>query len=237
MSLPVAILAGGLATRLRPVSERTPKSLIEVDGRPFAAHQIALLRRQGLTDIVFLVGHLGEMIQDTLGDGAGFGVRIRYVFDGPCQLGTGGAIRMALPALGDTFFVLYGDSYLDCDYAAIARAFASSRKTGMMTVCHNDDRWDRSNVQFADGRIVCYDKNNRTPEMRHIDYGLGAFLKSPFERRAPGERFDLTAVYHDLLAAGDLAGCEVPGRFYEIGSPAGLEETRAYLTATRGSTP
>jgi prepilin-type processing-associated H-X9-DG protein len=231
MSLPVAILAGGLATRLRSVTERIPKSLIDVGGRPFAVHQIALLRRHGLTNIVFLVGHLGEMIQDALGDGAGFGVRLRYVFDGPRQLGTGGAIRMALPELGDTFFVLYGDSYLDCDYAAVERAFAGSRKTGLMTVCRNDDRWDRSNVLFAGGHIVGHDKQDQTGDMRHIDYGLGAFRKSAFAARADEEAFDLIEVYRDLLAASDLAGFEVPDRFYEIGSPAGLEETRAHLTA------
>lgn len=229
MSLTVAILAGGLATRLRPITERIPKSLVDVGGRPFAAHQIELLRRCGLTEIVFLVDYLGEMIQEALGDGARWGVRLRYVFDGPRALGTGGAIRSALPELGNSFFVLYGDSYLACDYAAIERAFFESGKAGLMTVYRNDGRWDQSNVEFADGRIVSYDKQRRTSEMRHIDYGLSVFRAAAFAGGSDDEAFDLVTVYRDLLVKNELAGFEVPTRFYEIGSPAGLEEIRAHF--------
>jgi N-acetyl-alpha-D-muramate 1-phosphate uridylyltransferase len=231
MSLPVVILAGGLATRLWPLTERVPKSLTHVGDRPFAVHQIELLRRHGLTDIIFLVGHLGEMVRDTLGDGARWGVRLRFIFDGPELLGTGGAIRRALPQLDDRFFVLYGDSYLECDYAEIERTFMASGKRGLMTVYRNEDQLDRSNVLFADGRIARYDKQHRTPEMRHIDYGLGAFGKSVFAERVEGEPFDLASVYEALLGHDDLAAFEVPHRFYEIGSPHGLAETRAHLAA------
>ena len=226
LSLPVAILAGGLATRLGSVTERIPKSLVEVAGKPFAEHQIELLRQHAVTDIVFLVGHLGGMIHEALGDGSRWGVQLRYVFDGSQAPGTGGAIRRALTELGDPFFVLYGDSYLECDYGAIERTFLAGGKAGLMTVCRNDNRWDRSNVVFMDGRIVRYDKQRQTPEMRHIDYGLGVFRSSVFAQRAGDEAFDLAAVYQDLIANDDLAGFEVPSRFYEIGSPAGLDETR-----------
>lgn len=228
MSLPVAILAGGLATRLRPVTETIPKALVEVAGRPFAEHQIALLKRAGLTDIVFLVGHLGEMVREALGDGARLDVGLRYVFDGPVRRGTGGAIRGALPHLGQAFFVLYGDSYLECDYVAVERAFMTSGKSGLMTVCRNDDRWDRSNVLLEDDRIIRYDKVKQTPDMRHIDYGLGVFKAGAFSGRTD-DAFDMADVYGDLLAAGDLASFEVPTRFYEIGSPSGLAATREYL--------
>ena len=228
MSLPVAILAGGLATRLRPITSTIPKSLVEVGGRPFAEHQIELLAGHGLTDIVFLVGHLGEMVRDALGDGSRLGVRLRYVFDGPEPCGTGGAIRRAVPELGEAFFVLYGDSYLECDYEAIEGVFAASGKSGLMTVCRNDDRWDRSNIRMEDGRIIRYDKTARTPDMRHIDYGLGVFKASAFAGRAEGA-FDLAALYQDLLAKDDLASFEVPTRFYEIGSPSGLAATRDYI--------
>jgi len=231
MSLPVLVLAGGLATRLRRVTERIPKSLVEVACEPFAVHQIELLRRHGLTDITFLLGHLGEMIVDFLGNGSRWDVRVRYVFDGPRALGTGGAIRRALPKVGDPFFVLYGDSYLECDYDAIERAFLESDKSGLMTVYRNDDLLDHSNVFYDDGRIGRYDKQHRSPEMRHIDYGLGAFRKSAFAGRDDNEALDLATVYRDLLANDDLAGFEVADRFYEIGSPAGLQETRAYLAA------
>jgi N-acetyl-alpha-D-muramate 1-phosphate uridylyltransferase len=233
MSLPVAILAGGLATRLRPLTDGLPKALVEVAGKPFAVHQIELLRDHGITEITLLVGHLGELVRDTLGEGRRFGVRLQYAFDGPAPLGTGGAIREALPLLGDRFFVLYGDSYLECNYAEVERAFLSSGKAGLMTVCRNDDRWDRSNVAFREGQILRYDKQQRTADMQHIDYGLGAFSRSAFADRGDAAAFDVANVYQDLLAASQLAAFEVPNRFYEIGSHAGLAETRNHL-ATKG---
>jgi NDP-sugar pyrophosphorylase family protein len=230
MSLPVAILAGGLATRLGAVTADRPKALVDVAGRPFAEHQIELLRRHGITRIVFLVAHLGEMVQDALGDGQRWGVTLRYVFDGAKALGTGGAVRNALGELGPRFFVLYGDSYLDCDYADVERTFVTSGGDGLMTVCRNDNRWDRSNVHFENGRIVAYDKRVQTAAMRHIDYGLGAFTSRAFDRFADDAAFDLADLYQRLLADGTLAAYEVDGRFYEIGSPAGLAETRALLS-------
>lgn len=228
MSLPVAILAGGIAKRLGAVTERIPKSLVEVAGRPFAEHQIELLRRNGIADLVFLVGHLGDMVRDALGDGARWGVRIRYVFDGPLRLGTGGAVRRALPHLGDPFFVLYGDSYLECDYRRIEQTFREDA-LALMTVCRNDNRWDTSNVLFVNGRILTYDKRHPTADMRHIDYGLGVFRHAAFAGYEDAESFDLAGVYQRLLARAALQGFEVEGRFYEIGSPAGLEETRLHL--------
>lgn len=231
MNLPVAVLAGGLATRVGPITERVPKSLVEVAGKPFVAHQFELLVRNGITDVVFLVSHFAEQIQQAVGDGSRWGVRARFVCDGPERLGTGGAIRHALSELGGAFFVLYGDSYLPCDYQTIAQAFPDSSRSGLMTVFRNDDLLDRSNVLYEDGRILRYDKQNRTADMRHIDYGLGVFRRSAFELRPPDVPFDLALVYHDLLARGDLAAYEVPTRFYEIGSVGGLADTAAYLAA------
>src|SRR5258708_7251307 len=122
-SLPVAILAGGLATRLRPVTEKIPKLLVEVAGEPFFSHQLRLLKQAGLTRIVLCVGHLGEQIVALYGDGAKWGVQIDYAFDGPKLLGTGGALIRALPKLGEAFYVLYGDSYLSIDYRTVGKAF------------------------------------------------------------------------------------------------------------------
>jgi NDP-sugar pyrophosphorylase family protein len=233
VSLPVAILAGGLATRLRPVTETIPKSLVELAGRPFAEHQLDWLGRQGIDRVVFCVAYRGEMIREALGDGSRWKLSIEYVFDGEPLLGTGGALKRALPALGDAFFVLYGDSLLTCDLAAIERAFVASGRAGLMTVFRNDGLWDRSNVQFEDGLLIRYDKVHQTREMRHIDYGLGVLTAralAPFPADRP---FDLALVYQHLLAESELAAVEVTERFYEIGSPAGLEETRAFL-ATKG---
>lgn len=229
MSLPVAILTGGLATRLRPLTERIPKSLVEVAGKPFAVHQLELLRRHGLTQVVFCVGYLGEQVQAALGDGHRWGMNIQYAFDGPILLGTGGALRRALLLLGQAFFVLYGDSYLECDYATIERAFRASDKLGLMTVFQNADQWDRSNVLFRSGRIERYDKHHRTTDMQHIDYGLGLLRAQAIEAYPPDKPLDLATVYQDLIAQDQLAGFEVTRRFYEIGSLAGLAEIREYL--------
>ena len=233
MSLPAAILAGGLATRLGPLTEGVPKSLVEVAGQPFIVHQLRLLRRNDITQIVLCVGHQGEQIQAAVGDGQRWGLHLEYSFDGPQLMGTGGAVRQALPLLGDRFFVLYGDSYLDCDYQAARQALDASGKLALMTVFRNENRWDPSNVVFQDGQILRYDKRKRTPDMQYLDYGLGLFQAAAFQRYAGQERFDLADVYADLLAAGQLAGFEVTQRFYEIGSPAGLEETRRLLEARR----
>jgi D-sedoheptulose 7-phosphate isomerase len=227
--LPVAILAGGLATRLRPLTETIPKSLIEINGEPFLWHQLRLLRGQGVERVVLCAGYLGERIRESAGNGSAFGLQIEYSFDGPVLLGTAGALKQALPLLGERFFVLYGDSYLPCDWAAAERAFLASGKPALMTVYPNEGQWDTSNIEFRDRRIVAYDKSARTPRMRHIDYGLGAFHKNAFDLVPLGERFDLATLYQQLLAAGDLAGFEVPCRFYEIGSFAGLTELAAYL--------
>jgi N-acetyl-alpha-D-muramate 1-phosphate uridylyltransferase len=230
VTLPVAILAGGLATRLRPITETIPKVLVDIGGKPFAEHQLALLRRHGVTRVVFCVGHMGEAVREALGDGHRNGMKIEYSFDGPELQGTGGALRNALPLLGEGFLVTYGDTYLDCDYAAVERAFLQSGKAGLMAVFRNAGKWDRSNVVYSDGRIVNYDKGNRTPDMEHIDYGLGALRAEAFSLY-PGDGFlDLETVYRDLLARAELAGFEAMHRFYEIGSPEGLEETRDYLS-------
>jgi CTP:molybdopterin cytidylyltransferase MocA len=144
MMLPVAIVAGGVAQRLRPLTETIPKALVDVAGRPFAEHQLEWLGRQGVHRVVFLIGYRGEMIREALGDGSRWGLAIEYVFDGPTLMGTGGAIKRALPALGTPFFVMYGDSYLDCDLADIAEVFCASGAEGLMTVFRNDNRWTRA---------------------------------------------------------------------------------------------
>jgi NDP-sugar pyrophosphorylase family protein len=227
--LPVAVLAGGLATRLRPLTATIPKALIDINGEPFVAHQLRLLRSRGIERVVFCVGYRGEMIRDYVGDGSSFGVTVEYQFDGPTLLGTAGAIRHALPLLGEAFFVLYGDSYLPCDYRAVEDAFVAESKSGLMTVFRNDGKWDTSNVEFAGGRILAYDKELRTERMRHIDYGLGVFRRAAFERSAPASTGDLATVYQRLLAGHDLAACEVAERFYEIGSHRGIQELSAWL--------
>lgn len=229
--LPVALLAGGMATRLRPITEKIPKLLVEVAGEPFFSHQLRLLKQNGLTKIVLCVGYLGEMIVEQYGDGAKWGVEIQYSFDGPKLLGTGGALIRALPKLGEAFYVLYGDSYLPVDYQAVGRAFLDSGKLGLMTVFENREAYDASNVWFEDGRIRFYSKKEKLPQMRHIDYGLGLFRAAAFTGLPRDEVVDLAAVQTDLVGRGELAGYEMKQRFYEIGSHAGLAELDQLLRA------
>lgn len=231
MSLSVALLAGGMATRLYPLTKVIPKSLVDVAGRPFICHQMELLRRNGLVNIVICAGYLGEKVQEALGDGSEMGLYIQYAFDGRMLLGTGGAIRKALPLLGDPFFVLYGDSFLEIDYQQIEHVFSRSANLGLMTVYKNSGRWDQSNVLFRNGQIVAYDKKRPVAEMQYIDYGLGVFRKSAFDGVPEGQFYDLANVYRTLVKHEQLGGFEVHQRFYEIGSPEGLAETRAYLDA------
>ncbi len=230
--LTVAILAGGLATRLRPITETIPKALVEVAGRPFIFYQLDYLHAQGIRRVVLCIGYLGEMIEDVVGDGSAFGLEVLYVADGPKLLGTGGALRQALPLLGDAFFVLYGDSFLPIDFNAVEDAYHQSGKTGLMTVLDNGDRWDKSNVRYFDGVLVEYNKRQPTPDMHFIDYGLG-ILQARSIADWPDEVFDLADLYHDMSVAGQLAGFEADERFYEIGSHGGLKETETYFTERR----
>lgn len=229
LDIHVAILAGGLATRLRPITEKIPKSLVAVAGKPFLAHQLELLRSRGIRRVVLCVGYLGEMIQREFGDGSVFGMRLEYSFDGPKLLGTGGAIKRALPLLGDEFFVLYGDSYLPVEYRSVAEFFQRSGKLGCMTVYRNEGKYDTSNVVFRDGEIVVYDKKSRLPEMQHIDYGLSMFKAEVFGSYPQDQPFDLAEVMGRLVQERQLAGYEVHERFFEMGSPAGLAELERLL--------
>ncbi len=227
--LPVAILAGGLATRLRPITEKIPKLLVEVAGEPFFSHQIRLLRDAGLVHLVLCVGYMGERIVEHYGDGSRWGVRIDYSFDGPQLLGTAGALIKALPLLGDAFYVLYGDSYLPIDYRAVGSAFLASGQPGLMTVFENRGLYDASNVWFENGTIRIYDKKTKDPRMAHIDYGLGLLRSSVLKSFPADTVVDLADVYAGLVSKGQLAGHEVSERFYEIGSHPGLCELDALL--------
>ena len=228
-NLPVAILAGGLATRLRPATEKIPKALLSVADEPFLVHQLRLLRSEGFQKVVLCVGYLGEMIEATIGDGKRLGLKIDYSFDGPTLLGTGGALKRALPRLGKRFLVIYGDSYMPADYGAIVEAFVQSGKPALMTVLENEGRWDASNVWFEKGKIQRYDKRLRTPEMRHIDYGISVLTPGVFAGFPENVPFDLADLYSRLVSDQQMAAYEVNQRFYEIGSAEGLAELDSLL--------
>ena len=230
--LPVAILAGGLATRLRPITETVPKALIEINGAPFVDWQLKLLSKKGVDKVIFCVAYKSEMIQEYVGDGKRYGIDIEYSEDGDIQLGTGGAIRKALDLLGEEFMVLYGDSYLPIDYKLVESAFYNSEKLALMTVYKNAGAFDTSNVVFQNGQLQMYRKGNPTTEMTHIDYGLSLFKRSVFEKYGEGMTLDLSDFCTELSSRNQLVGFEVDERFYEIGSHQGIEDFEEYIGRT-----
>jgi len=229
---PLALLAGGLATRLHPITAATPKSMIQVAGEPFIAHQLRMLVRQSITEVVICTGFLSEQIESFVQDGARFGCHVHYSRDGDRPLGTGGALRRALPLLGERFMVMYGDSYLRTFLRPVYAAFRASGRPALMTVYRNVDRFDKSNVEFVDGVIRRYDKVHHTAAMLHIDYGLGVLDASVLSATPTDVAFDLANLYQELANRDLLGGYEVSERFYEIGSATGLAETDAFLRMT-----
>jgi NDP-sugar pyrophosphorylase family protein len=223
------ILAGGLGTRMRPFTDACPKTLLPVCGRPFAYHQLHWLAAQGVSEVVYAIGHQGEMIRKYWGSEPSPVASIRYVDEGGRLRGTGGALRLACQqgVLEESFLVIYGDSFLPVEFAPIWRVFQASGMPALMTVLRNEGRWDRSNVIYADGRVTLYDKTANA-RMQYIDYGLSACRRELFGDVTP-DVFDLAALFHDLSLRGQLAGFEVHERFYEIGSPAGLRDLEEYL--------
>lgn len=236
MALQCVILAGGLGTRMRPLTETIPKALIPVRGIPFVDWQLRHLAAQGVREVLFSIGYRGKMLRDHVADGSRLGLRVTYVDEGSQLRGTGGALRLALDvgALDDAFFVLYGDSYLPVSMAEVEQAWRLSGLPALMTVLHNDDRWDSSNAAFADGRVTVYDKGRPekvSGQLRWIDYGL-SILSRPLiaEAVATDTHADLADLFHALSQAGRLAGFEVKERFYEAGSPEGLRDLENYLS-------
>ena len=229
---PIAVLAGGLAKRMWPLTEQLPKALLEVAGEPFVAHQLRLFAREGIADVKLLVGHCWEQIEDFVGDGGLFGVNVDYIVDGPTLLGTGGAVRHALDRLAPEFLVTYCDSWLDAPYGPVVEAFRASGQPALMCVYRNENRWDASNVQFENGIIRRYSKKVRVPEMHHIDWGLGMLKASAVAAWPTGEPWDLAELYEELSNAGLLAGHEMMRRLYEVGSFEGLAETKRLLSTS-----
>jgi len=230
------ILSGGLGTRLGAIAQDVPKAMVPVAGAPFIDHQLRLLAARSVKRVILCVSHKQEQIERHVEDGARFGLQVQYSYDGKTRLGTGGAVRKALPLVGDEFAVLYGDTYLNIDFCKVYDSYKQSGARGLMTVLANANRWGKSNILFNDGRIHRYEKDNPNDQMKHIDYGL-ILLSAEAVRAFDGpESFDLTTLFQYMISAGQMAGHEVFQRFYEIGSPGALEETESYLRLI-GSAP
>jgi MurNAc alpha-1-phosphate uridylyltransferase len=220
------ILAGGRGTRLGPLTEDLPKALVDVAGRPFLEYQLELLRTRGVSEIVLCVGYLGSVVERTIGDGSRLGLSIRYSHDGPEPLGTAGAVRNALPLLGENFLVTYGDTLLTVDHSAVGRAHASSGLPALMTVLENENNYAPSNAVVDGELVVAYGKTPPPQNARWIDYGLLGFDRAAIEHSTDR---DLEPVLAKLADERELAAYAVDERFYEIGDEAGLAETTEFV--------
>lgn len=225
----VLILAGGLATRLRPLTSSIPKALVLVNGKPFIDYQLNYLHAQGVKKVVLCLGYLGEMIEQHVGGGKRFGLEVSYSYDGENYLGTGGAILKALPLIEDNFFVLYGDSFLPLEFSLVQQCFNRSKALAIMTVLKNKNQWDQSNVRFTGSEKIFYNKEKPDENMDYIDYGLSVLSAKLFENIPENSIFDLAEIFHNLSKNDELYGLEVFERFYEIGSFRGLRETEEYF--------
>ncbi|MCR5475966.1 MAG: HAD-IIIA family hydrolase [Lachnospiraceae bacterium] len=229
----VVVLMGGLGTRLKEYTKECPKSLVDVCGRPFFDHQLDLLTAWGFHKFLFLIGYRADMIEDHYGDGRDRNISIQYSYDGEKLLGTGGAVRRAYDLLEDDFLLIYGDSFMDIDYAETIYRYERGKSRGaraLMTVLRNNNRFDKSNVVMREGKIVLYDKHEPTPEMEYIDYGVCMYEKSLFSAFGEDEAFDISVIQHDLSVKGQMTAQIVTKRFYEIGSPASYKEFSGYVT-------
>lgn len=227
----IAILAGGPATRLQPLTKRIPKSMVEIEGKPFLQYQIELLRANGVKDIVLCVGHLADQIKGYFGDGGRFGVAIQYSDEGERRLGTAGALKFAEELLADVFFVMFGDSYLMLDYRAIMECFLARDRLGLMVVYRNENLYDSSDVIVEGGFVKLYDKDHPAPEMVYINEGLSVLRKEALAALPAGQPVSLQEFYQGLIAQRQMLALETQQRFYEIGSLAGLEEFERFVAA------
>lgn len=227
----VVVLMGGLGTRLKDFTKQCPKPLVRVNEVPFFDYQLDLLMAWGFKKFLFLIGYHAEMIEEYYGDGSSEGISIRYSYDGEKLLGTGGAVRRAYDLLEDDFILIYGDSFMDIDYAETVYRFENGKLKGakaLMTVLKNNNCFDKSNVVMRDGKLVLYDKHNPTPEMDYIDYGVCMYEKSLFADYDADTAFDIAEIQNRLSLEGKLVPQVVTKRFYEIGSPASLSEFSEY---------
>ncbi len=225
----VVILAGGLATRLRSLVEKVPKSMIRINEKPFLEYQIELLKKSGLVDILLCAGYLGSQIKDYFGDGKKFGVSLSYSEEKQELVGTGGALKKAENLLEDEFFVMYGDSYLLLDYQEITRYFHNFNKRGLMVVYKNHNQFDKSNLVVKNGLVKLYDKKGVNPEMVYIDEGISILKKEILGSFPSNKTFALDEVFQRLIRGKELLAFQTKQRFYEIGSAEGLDDFKKLI--------
>jgi NDP-sugar pyrophosphorylase family protein len=219
------ILCGGLASRLGSLTADCPKSMLDIGGRPFIEYQLALLKSNGITDVILCLGHLGGQIERHLGNGAKFGLNITCSHE-ELPLGTAGALKNAQKQIKGDFLTLYGDSYLDFDYQSAIKFFTARKKLALMTVYKNRGKYDASNTEIAGDLVTRYAKAEKTPKTDYIDYGACIFRREALDQLPANQPYSLGQLFSRLIVQKELLAYEVAERFYQIGSPEGLDEFR-----------
>ena len=224
------VLAGGLGTRLRPLTNDLPKPMIAFHGRPFLEHLIVMLRDAGIQRVLLLVGYRAEKIVDHFGDGSRFGLPIAYSF-GPVDNETGTRLRRAKPQIDPFFLLLYCDNVWPFDLGRLTSEYRRQRRRAVTTVYANDDNWTCHNLRVGpDGGVTQYDRSRSEPGLHGVDIGFGLFDRSVLDLLPVEDNVSFEAtVYPKLIAAGDLGALETQHRYYSVGSLERLPETEEFL--------
>jgi MurNAc alpha-1-phosphate uridylyltransferase len=226
--LPIAILAGGYATRIKPISDSIPKALLEFNHKPFLEWQLQLIEKNNGSLVVLCISHKSELIKAFIDGRPKSKLEIVLSYDGEQQLGTGGALIKAMEFLGNEFLVLYGDSYLPINFHEVSDYFQKSKKLGLMTVLRNTLNLESSNVVYDNGWVRRYDKKHHSADMNYVDFGLNAFRSNVFVNYTAGEYVDLSSIQSSLATRNELVGYEVNQRFYEVGSFQGIMDFKEF---------
>jgi N-acetyl-alpha-D-muramate 1-phosphate uridylyltransferase len=228
------ILAGGLGTRLRPLTLKKPKAMVEVLGKPFLEYELLHLKRNGFEDFVLCVGYKSEQIREYFRDGTSLGVSLIYSSDGERQLGPVGALKKASRLLRDEFMVIYGDSFLMMDYPGFKADFRTSGKLAMMSVLENRNSYGRSDVVVENGLVTEYNKTKQSPQMVWINFGATMLRKGALDIVEEGSEMGEERFYNELIVRRELAAFITFKRFNEIGTLDGLGQFEKFLKENGG---
>lgn len=223
-NISVAILAGGLGSRLKTLTKKKPKSLIKIDGEPFIIKQLKILQAQGFKKVVICLGHLSEQVKKEIRS-YNFDMNILFSFDGKDLLGTGGAIKKAFKKLSNPFVVIYGDVYFNLNFKKILYLFENFFFNDSLMIVHRNRRnYEKSNIQLLKKNKILYDKFNTNKKMKYIDHGISVFNKKSFKKTK--KKFDLSELQSKLSYKRKLYGYITKKQSYEIGSLKGIQNLK-----------
>lgn len=228
----IVIMAGGMGTRLRPLTYEIPKPMVVVGGKPYLYYQLKYLQKFGYTDVLILIGYLGHYIQDYFKDGDDLGLNISYSIENE-PLGTGGALKGAQSLLQEVFMLIYGDSFLPIDLKNLENSFNYSSMAGMVVVYDNRENTDvTSNIAVdAQDTILKYKKNSNDHDLNYVDAGISIFNKNVCDLIPDKKKKSLEEeIFPSLVEQRKLFAYITNQRFYDIGNIQRLSVFENYIT-------